>query len=226
MPRGGNGKWVRVFAGVTGGIALPFMIIFSSVIMVPVLDAPSACACIPPRVWFKVTTFTNSSEGRGATNGGGWIVTVGGSSVYGVKLECLFVKVTTPGGRIVIKTPRIGSWAFSAHGKDLGDTWYSMKTGINASAPVQTMSRSSGNGTAVLEMAPTTLKHTVIVFIDRDSTGQIDCGDSIIIFRDPNADGVVELNGGYHLQLFKHVNKGSNHSPVDKELGMVDLSWP
>jgi hypothetical protein len=202
------------------------MVIFSSVIMVPVLEAPSACACEPPRVWFKVTPFSNSSDGNRAMNGGGWIITVSESSVYGAKLECLFVKVSTTGGRIVIRTPRIGSWATAGHQENLESTWFSMRTGMNASASGRVMSRSTENRMADTEKDLTTLEHTMIVFIDRDSNGQVDSGDSIIIFRDPDADGVVELEGGYHLQLFKHINKDSKHSSVDKEIGTANLNWP
>lgn len=225
MPRRGRGKWAKFFAGVTGGFALPVMIIFSSMMVVPVFNAPSACACIPPRVWFKVTEFTNSSDGHGALNGGGWIVTVRESSAYGLKLDCMFVKVSTATGRIVIRTPRIAAWPSSIHSGNPNETWYSMRTGTTGTISVTAMSRSTDNRTAFVEKAPERLEHTVLVFIDKRSDGLIDCGDSIIIFRDPDADRAIELNGGLHLQLFKHINADSKHYSVDRELGKVDLNW-
>ena len=157
-------------------------------------------------------SFSNLYEGALTRNGGGWDLDVRVVTGPKVSLRDLVIVVKAPassGGNATV-------WRFSVKGSgtnasDLsyeGSTSHSYIRAYNRTAVPLRFANGSVPEALDQTTAPgltdgtvTTVEGAIMVFRDTDLNGNLTDGDKVTVFRDIDADGVVELGTGTLLEL-------------------------
>ena len=156
----------------------------------------------PVYTMFVATSFVNLPKGNITRNGDGWIVTAITMNEGKVALKDLYISLTRNDGVPIFNQKGIDTETSNISQSAKSPHWFLTGEGNQYFTDQSSRTRLSiDNEGEISEDALTTLENTTIVFVDKKDFGHFNQGDYVLVFKDNNADGHIEVDLGYHIKF-------------------------
>jgi len=202
-PPSGSGGKVMLIVVVVIIVIIAVTIIMAGILVVYMQSFSSGPGNTVPTASLITVPFTNTYEGSGTTNGGGWAVKV--ANLAGTKPALSEITVGIELNSIAVaKLSGVSTTTASVSYTAGTMKWY-LKSASGAlkfmdGSTAKTLDASSAKNVGVGEFE--TVQGAYFIYNDVDGDGLMSVGDIVYVYTDSNGDGTPNISGsGYKLDI-------------------------